>query len=155
VRCRSHPLRVVRLLRQKIAINLWIPPSSPCCLFFLQAAIYPPRRWPDNCIEPAQTSPSSRGLNVGRGTDVGPRFTLAKECICNTRGAADEHPAVYWNFGMFFCTASARVRAPRSVSRNLDTARLIFDTPGLAVCDSSHSDPRTSVRSAEGVNVLA
>jgi len=130
-------------------------PSSPCCLFLLLAAIYPPRRWPDNCSEPAQTSPSSRRLNVGRGTHVGPRFTIAKECICNTRGAADEHPAVYCNFGVFFCTASACARAPRSVSRNLDTARLIFDTPGLAVCDSSRSDPRTSVCSAEGVKALA
>jgi hypothetical protein len=41
------------------------------------------------------------------------------------------------------------------VSRNLDTARLIFDTPGLAVCDSSRSDRRTSVRSAESVKALA
>jgi hypothetical protein len=73
-------------------------PSSPCCLFFLFAAIYPPGRWPDNCSEPTQTSPSSRGLNVGRGTDVGPRFTIAKESICNTRGAAEEHPAVYCDF---------------------------------------------------------
>jgi hypothetical protein len=99
---------------------------------------------PTIAFEPAQTSPSSRGLNVGRGTDVGPRFTIAKECICNAR-AANEHPAVEWNSAAFFCTASACVKARQKCeSKSRHGPADFFDTPGLAVCDSSRSGSETS-----------
>jgi hypothetical protein len=61
---------------------------------------------------------------------------------CQSR--RDEHPAMQWNSGVLFRTASARVKGPRSVSQDLDTARLIFDTPGLVGCDSSCLSPRAS-----------
>jgi hypothetical protein len=104
-----------------------------------------PGRWPDNCTEPAQTSPSSRGLNVGRGTDVGPRFTIAKERICNARAAANEPPEVEWNSAVFVRTASACVKARQKCeSKSRHGPADFFDTPGLAVCDSSLSDPGSS-----------
>jgi hypothetical protein len=140
VRPRSHPLRVARLVRRKIAINLWIPTLISLSFVLPLGGDHPPQRWPDNCTEPAQTSPSSRRLNVGRGTDVGPRFTIAKECICNARAVANNHRAVAWNSAVFFCTVSACVKARQkceSKSRH-DPADFI-DTPGLAVCDSSRS----------------
>ena len=105
---------------------LIIKPSTRALSLLL---VVPPRRWPDNCTEPAQTPRSSRGLEGGLATDVGPRFTIAKgnlPCESHRRRKS--------------CACSGILEC-QSKSRH---GRADFRHRGLVACNSSCLDLRVA-----------